>query len=152
MGDRRDEFAFREIRGGRFDAAELGPEAVTKGREISHVLLRIEKPTGMDVPCKQAGAVPVVHGVKDREESNGASVANDFPQQSSVAVVSGVCTRQFRFSIQSGPTRPYFRTCALIRARVWSARYCEIEDLPGGVRLDQSRHVTFVQLQWRGVV
>ena len=64
---------------------------MTKSREIDHVLLRVEKPVGLNVPGDQARAVSIVSGVEDREESNGASVADDFSQQSSVAMMFDGC-------------------------------------------------------------
>lgn len=104
MRNRRDEFALGDIGGNRFNAAKLCPQAVAKGSEIGHVFLRVEESIGMNRPGEQARAVPVVCGVKDREEGDRASVADDFPQQSRMSTVSGVATQQLRASFQSGST------------------------------------------------
>ena len=104
MGNRRNEFAFGDIGGDGFNAAELRPKTVAKSREIGHVLLGVEKSIGVNSPGEQARAVPVVCGVKDREEGDRASVADDFPQQSRMSTVSGVATQQLRASFQSGST------------------------------------------------
>jgi hypothetical protein len=91
MRDRRDEYALCDIGGDCLNAAELRSKAVAKSREINHILLRIEEPIGLHVPGDQARAVSIVGGVEDWKESDRASVADDFPQQSSMAIVLGVC-------------------------------------------------------------
>jgi hypothetical protein len=80
MGNRRNEFAFGDIGGDGFNAAELRPKTVAKSREIGHVLLGVEKSIGVNSPGEQARAISVVGGVKDWEESDGASVNNDLSQ------------------------------------------------------------------------
>jgi len=95
MRDRRDEYALCDIGGDCLNAAKLRSKAVAKGREIDHILLRVEEPIGLDVPGDQARAVSIVGGVEDWKESDRASVADNFSQQSSVAIVFGVCPWQF---------------------------------------------------------
>ena len=70
MRNRRDEYALCDVRGDCLNAAELRPKAVAKGREIDHILLRIEEPIGLNVPGDQARAVSVVGGVEDWKESD----------------------------------------------------------------------------------
>jgi hypothetical protein len=76
---------------------------VAKGREIGDILLRVEESIGVHGPSEQTRTVPVICGIEDWEESDGASVADNFPQQSSVAVMFGIGARRLDFTVDSRP-------------------------------------------------